>query len=177
MFTLETPTKARQTDIAVLSQKNRPVDSNPGVVLSFTAERPNTALTELSPRLRGNMYCKSAAAVDTQKDLEGVEPISDLPNLTEDGEHIGEFTWAYKQTGCTLTYDYGAGGASNIVLEDVTVEALHITCKEGGTTTWKWKCEIVDVDTKHFGTLAQLKNRDVSIMLAGPEVDQQQIED
>ena len=111
MFILEVATKARQTDMAVLSQKNRPVDSNPGVVLSFMADRPNTALTELSPSLRTKMYCKSAAAVDTQKDLDGVEPISDLPNLTDDGQHMGEFAWKYKQTGCTLTYDYGAGGA------------------------------------------------------------------
>ena len=58
----------------------------------------------------------------------------------------------------------------------MTVEALRLHCKEGGTTTWKWKCEIVDVDTKHFGTLAQFKNREVSILLAGPEVQQDSIE-
>jgi len=177
MFELETPTKAKQTDLEVLSQKNRPADSNPGVVLSFMADRPNSALVELAPRLRTNMYRKSAAAVDTQKNLDGVEPVSDLPNLTEEGEHMGEFKWAYKQTGCTLVYDYGAGGVSNIVLEDVTVEALHILCKEGGTTTWKWKCEINDVDVAVFGKLATFKNREVSILLHGPKVAQQDLDD
>lgn len=171
MFELEIPTKAKQTDLEVLSQKNRPADSNPGVVLSFMAERPNSALSELSGLLRSSMYCKDANAETTQKTLEGVEPISDLPNLTPIGEHIGRFTWAYKQTGCTLIYDYGTGGSSNIELKDVTVEALHITCKEGGTTTWQWKCEINDVDVAVFGKLATFKNREVSIQLIGPRVE------
>lgn len=171
MFELETPTKAKQTDLEVLSQKNRPADSNPGVVLSFMAERPNSALSELSGLLRSAMYCKNANAETTQKSLEGVEPISDFPNLTDLGEHIGRFTWAYKQTGCTLIYDYGTGGSSNITLKDVTVEALHITCKEGGTTTWQWKCEISDVDVGVFGKLATFKNREVSIQLIGPRVE------
>lgn len=178
MFELETATKAKQTDLEVLSQKNRPADSNPGVVLSFMAERPNSALSELSGHLRSAMYCKNAnAEASPQRGLEGVEPISDLPNLTDMGEHIGRFTWAYKQTGCTLTYDYGAGGASNIVLKDVTVEALHVTCKEGGTTTWQWKCEINDVDVAVFGKLATFKNREVSILLHGPTVEQGDIDD
>jgi hypothetical protein len=176
MFELETPTKAKQTDLEVLSQKNRPPDSNPGVVLSFMAERPNHALTELDGRLRAMLYGKSANAESSpQKALDGVEPVSDLPNLTPIGEHMGRFHWAYKQTGCTLTYDYGTGGASNIVLDDVVVEALQITCKEGGTTTWQWKCEIADVDVQIFGKLATFKNREVSLLLAGPDISQQDL--
>lgn len=175
MFELETPTKAKQTDLEVLSQKNRPPDSNPGVVLSFMAERPNSALTELDGRLRAMLYTKSEAATTKQPGLDGVEPVSDLPNLTPIGEHMGRFHWAYKQTGCTLTYDYGAGGASNIVLRDVVVEALQVTCKEGGTTTWQWKCEVADVDVQIFGKLATFKNREVSLLLAGPEIGQQDL--
>lgn len=176
MFILETPTKAKQTDLEVLSQKNRPPDSNPGVVLSFMAERPNNALTELDGNLRRMLYSKNANADTTpQKGLEGVEPISDLPNLTPIGERMGRFHWAYKQTGCTLTYDYGAGGSSNIVLRDVTVEALSVTPKEGGTTTWQWKCEVADVDVQIFGKLATFKNREVSLMLAGPDIEQREL--
>jgi len=176
MFELEVPTKAKQTDLEVLSQKNRPPDSNPGVVLSFMAERPNSALTELDGRLRTTMYCKNASSeASPQKTLDGVEPVSDLPNLTPIGEHMGRFHWAYKQTGCTLTYDYGAGGASNIVLRDVVVEALQVTCKEGGTTTWQWKCEVADVDVQIFGKLATFKNREVSLLLAGPDISQRDL--
>jgi hypothetical protein len=176
MFELEAPTKAKQTDLEVLSQKNRPPDSNPGVVLSFMAERPNSALTELDGRLRSMLYCKNASSeASPQKNLDGVEPVSDLPNLTPIGEHMGRFHWAYKQTGCTLTYDYGAGGASNIVLRDVVVESLQVTCKEGGTTTWQWKCEVADVDVQIFGKLATFKNREVSLLLAGPDVSQRDL--
>lgn len=176
MFELEVPTKAKQTDLEVLSQKNRPPDSNPGVVLSFMAERPNSALTELDGRLRSMLYCKNAnSEASPQKSLDGVEPVSDLPNLTPIGEHMGRFHWAYKQTGCTLTYDYGAGGASNIVLHDVVVESLQVTCKEGGTTTWQWKCEVADVDVQIFGKLATFKNREVSLLLAGPDISQRDL--
>jgi len=176
MFYLESSTKAKLTDIDVLSQKNRPPDSNPGVKLVFSAEMPNGALTMLDGYLLSALYTKQAGG-DAQGALDGVEPITDKPNLTKIGQRIGRFSWAGEQTGCELTFDFGLGGKSDIVLKDVKVDSLHITPKEGGTTTWSWACEINDVSEAEFGKLATFKSRDVQLLLALPDVDQQQIED
>jgi len=175
-FELPTATKCKLVDIDILSMKNRPPDSNPGVALAFTAELPNSALTMLDGFLRGMLYTKQAGG-DAQKGLDGVEPVSDLPNLTQIGQKIGRFSWLGEQTGCTLTFDFGLGGKSNIVLGDVKVDALHITPKEGGTTTWQWKCEINDVSEAEFGKIATFKSRDVQLLIALPDVEQQDLED
>lgn len=176
-FELPTATKCKLVDIDILSMKNRPPDSNPGVALAFTAELPNSALIMLDGFLRGMLYTKQANASDTQVALDGVEPVSDMPNLTKIGQSIGRFSWAGEQTGCTITFDFGLGGKSNIVLGDVKVDALHVTPKEGGTTTWQWKCEINDLDEAEFGKLATFKSRDVQLLIALPEVEQQDLDD
>jgi len=176
MFTLETATKAKLVDIDILSMKNRPPDSNPGVKLVFAAELPNSALSMLDGYLLGMLYTKQAGG-EAQSALDGVEPITDKPNLTKIGQSIGRFSWAGEQTGCELTFDFGLGGKSNIVLDDVKVDSLHITPKEGGTTTWSWACEINDVSEAEFGKLATFKSRDVQLLLAPPAVDQSSIED
>jgi len=175
-FELPTATKCKLVDIDILSMKNRPPDSNPGVALAFTAELPNSALIMLDGFLRGMLYTKQAGG-ETQKPLDGVEPVSDMPNLTQIGQSIGRFSWAGEQTGCTITFDFGLGGKSNIVLSDVKVDALHVTPKEGGTTTWQWKCEINDVSEAEFGKIATFKSRDVQLLLAPPQVEQQDIDD
>jgi DNA (cytosine-5)-methyltransferase 1 len=46
MFTLETTTKAKLLDLEVLSQKNRPPDSNPGVVGSDLADPISTITSQ-----------------------------------------------------------------------------------------------------------------------------------
>ncbi|WP_019652226.1 hypothetical protein [Variovorax atrisoli] len=175
MFYLESSTKAKLTDIDVLSQKNRPPDSNPGVKLGFSAEMPNGALSMLDGFLLGMLYTKQAAEQE-QQGLDGVEPITDRPNLTKIGQRIGRFSWGGEQTGCELTFDFGLGGKSDITLPDVKVDNLHITPKEGGTTTWTWTCEINDVGEAVFGKLATFKSRDVQLLLALPKVDQSEIE-
>lgn len=105
-----------------------------------------------------------------------MEPITDKPNLTKIGQKLGRFSWDGEQTGCTLTFDFGLGGKSDIVLGDVKVDSLHITPKEGGTTTWSWACEIADVREADFGKLATFKSRDVQLLLALPDVQQDSIE-
>lgn len=171
-FELTTSTKAKLTDIDVLSQKNRPPDSNPGVSLAFAAELPNHTLTMLDGFLRGMLYTKAASSESPkQTALDGVEPVSDLPNLTAIGRALGRFSWALEQTGCTLTFDFGLGGKSNIVLTDVKVDSIHGQAKEGGTVSLWWKCEINDVDEAVFGKLATFKSRDVQVLIAGPVVE------
>lgn len=64
MFALETMTKAKLSEVAVLSQKNREPGDNPGVALAFSMVVPNGHLSMFDGALRGFLYTKSAASSD-----------------------------------------------------------------------------------------------------------------
>ena len=168
-------TKTKITDVVVLSQKNREPNDNPGAALSFSLELSNHHLSYFDGSLKSFLYVKSAAssAGPKQKGLEGVEEISDMPNLTVAGSRIGKFHWDHDLSGYTLEIDHGMGGKSNLQIEDVSLSTFRIEPKEGGTVLLGFLAESQDVPEKTFGKLATLKNREVKITLTPPLVDQQ----
>jgi hypothetical protein len=172
-FELLESTAAKLHDVDVLSAKNRPPEANPGVSLAFSIELPNVALAMLDGFLRGALYTKAASTeTPPQQALDGVEQVSDLPNLTVMGRKIGKFGWDLELTGYTLTFDHGLGGRSNLVIEDCKLDAFNVVPKEGGTIILSLKAEANDVDEMVFGKLATLKSRAVQILLTPPTVEQ-----
>ena len=176
-FAIETLTKAKITDVVVLSQKNREPDQNPGAALTFSMELSNDALSYFDGSLKSFLYTKSAASsgAPAQRGLEGVEQISDMPNLTKTGIKIGKFHWNEELTGYELVIDHGMGGKSNLDIADAVVLNFRIEPKEGGTMVLGFLLESLDVPEKVFGKLATLKNREVQITLTAPEVKQEEI--
>ena len=172
MFELLTPTKSKLLDVSILSQKNRPEDANPGAALSFSMELPNTALTMFDSAMREAFYTSAETAGSAQQELDGVDEISDLPFLTPMGRHIGPVRWELTLTDYELTFDYGLGAASNLVLKECTVDDISFSLKEGGTVILKLKTESIDMTGADFGRLAALKSRDVHIMLKAPVIEQ-----
>lgn len=174
-FVLETLTKTKITDVMVLSQKNREPDQNPGAALSFSMELSNNALSYFDGSLKSFLYTKSAAssAAPAQQGLEGVEQVSDLPNLTRGGIKMGKFNWNEDLYGYELVIDHGMGGKSNLELADCIVSNFKVEPKEGGTILLGFLLESQDVPEKVFGKLATLKNREVQITLTAPEVKQE----
>lgn len=176
-FEILTLTKARVADVIVLSQKNRQPDDDPGAQLSLSMLLPNHDLVMFDGKLKSALYSKSAASsAPVQAGLEGVEPVSDLPNLSTIGKHLGKLHWDLDLTGYELTIDQGMGGASNIVIGDCVLSKFRIDPKEGGSVGIEFILESQDVPPAVFGKLATLKNRDVEILLTPPEVSQQDIE-
>jgi hypothetical protein len=175
MFSLPEFTKVKVLDVTVLSQKNRPAGANPGVRLNVQADLPNYILSEFDGSLRTALFTKSAAA-ETAKDkrqtLPGVEPISDLPNLTSMARHIKKVAWSDKLSGYDVEIDHGIGGKSNLKMGDATLENFRFAAKEGGTVAAWWSIEVVDVPK-----LTMLKSREVPVKLLEPEVTQGDIED
>lgn len=180
MFSLPEFTKVKVLDVTVLSQKNRPAGANPGVRLNVQADLPNYILSEFDGALRTALFTKSAAA-ETAKDkrqtLPGVEPISDLPNLTSIARHIRKVAWSEKLTGYDVEIDHGIGGKSNLKLGDAALENFRFAAKEGGTVAAWWSIEVVDVPKLTMGELTMLKSREVPMMLLEPEVLQQDLDD
>jgi len=177
MFELENFTKAKLTEVAVLSQKNREPDANPGCALSFSMELSNHFLAHFDGSLKHFLYAKSAATTTPkQKGLEGVDEISDTPNLTVAGSRIGKFHWDHDLMGYELAIDHGLGGASNLTIGDVQLSSFRIDPKEGGTIVLTFLAESNDVPEGVFGKLATLKNREVSIQLAPAEAAQSDLD-
>jgi hypothetical protein len=172
MFELETPTKARLADVLVLSQKNRQPDEDPGAKLSFEVKLTNDSLAGFDGALKSFLFWKSGAPV-VQASLEGVALVSDKPNLTVIGSHVGLMHWAQKFTGYELEIDLGLGGArSNLTITDCQLGNFRIRPEEGGSVFLKFDIESADVSAEAFGKLAKLKSREIPITLFGPEVAQ-----
>lgn len=178
-FEIDTATKARLSDVIVLSQKNRLPDENPGAKLSFEMDLPNRYLSCFDGLLLGFLFCKNAStsAQPKQGTLDGVEPVSDLPDLTTIGAKVGALNWEAEFTGYRLTVDQGLGGKlSNLEVDEGTISNIRIRPKNGGTFQLKCDFESPNVSETTFGRLAKLKSREIDITMTAPEVNQRDIE-
>jgi hypothetical protein len=171
MFELEIPTKAKLTDVEVLSQKNRKPEDNPGAKLSFEAQLANDWLSVLDGHLLGVLYTKHGnPAPQSQSQLDGVPVVSDLPNLTAVGQRMGTIHWDQKLTGYTMALQFGTGRKeSNIESSDCEVLNLRITPNEGGTIDVKFSIEAPNISDAQWGKLARLKGREVDVAALGPD--------
>jgi hypothetical protein len=178
-FELETPTSAKLVDVIVLSDKDRAPETNPGAGLDFAMTVGNDVLTMFDGFLRALLYTKNASSsAPAQGTLDGVAPVSDMPNLTEIGKKLGRFSWDLELTGYTLTCDRGLGGPkSNIELGDCKLTNWSFKGKEGGSVEVKFRAESPDVSAKLHGELALLKTREFPIQLVAPEVQQTDLEE
>lgn len=173
MFSLPTNTKAKLLDVVVLSQKNRQPDDNPGAKLVLQMSLTNDVLIEFDGSLRSFLFTRAASSPDPQAKLEGVPAVTDAPDLTGVGSHVGTLKWHQDMTGYALTVDFGMGGKRNLELGDCTLSKWRLTPKEGGTVVAKVNVDAPDVAEGAFGKLAKLKSREIEIKLTPPEVAQQ----
>ena len=179
-FEIDTATKARLSDVIVLSQKNRLPDENPGAKLSFEMDLPNRYLSCFDGLLLGFLFCKNASssAQPKQGTLDGVEPVSDLPDLTTIGAKVGALNWEAEFAGYRLIVEQGLGGVlSNLAVDEGTVSNIRIKPKPGGTFQLKCDFESPNVSEVTFGRLAKLKSREIDITITAPVADQRSIND
>ncbi len=179
-FELETATTAKITDVLVLADKDRAPDTDPGVGLDIVMNVGNDILTMFDGGLRSALYTKNANSNSEQKQgtLEGVQPVSDMPNLTTIGQRLGQFGWDAEFTGYDMVIDQGLGGkASNIEMADCVLSNFRFKPKEGGSVEMKFRVESPNASEKLHGRLAVLKTMERPIKLTAPEVVQQNVED
>jgi len=173
-FELPNWTQAKINNINVRSEKHGD-DFEPAVDLSISIEQPNSCLSEFHGALLSALYFKSAASVDQQAQLDGVEPVADMPNLRF--THLSyPLRWDYDRTGYSIEIDHGMGGKSNIKLSGCAVNNFQITPKEGGTVEIKFRVQYggEDLTEKTLGKLAMLAQHTVPILLLAPDTDGQQ---
>ena len=164
MFQLTSLTKTRCLDVRVLSQKDRKPDEQPGAQLLLQATLGVGVLAMFDGFLPGMLYRKPATA--KQGEIEGLESAE----LTEIGAHVKRLPWQYEQTGCRITIDYGRGGSSNIVLDDVKVHRVSLRPDQKGVVI-QWTADAPALNDTMRGKLTGLKSTDIQLTLVGPEVE------
>lgn len=163
-------TKGKVDAITILSEKSGQNNVIPAVDIGITVTLPNKSLGMISQTIRAFLYENTGKGTG---DLAGVQPVSDLPNLTDAAQRLGALNWEYEQTGCKLTVYSGATGHGDIKLKDCTVRKLKIDPKEGGSVDLTFHVYTTDVDEDTLGALAVLKSLERDIELEGPSLAQQ----
>lgn len=164
--------KATIVAIEILSLKMGQVDVQPAVCLSLKVSLPNGKLSMLDATLRDFLYENNTPAA--QAVLDGVDVVSDKPNLTPAAMALGALHWEYKQTGCTLIIYSGVSGHGDIRLKDGEVRKLKLDAKEGGTVDHYFQFYTADVDAETIGELGILKSLERDIEMTAPEIISQQ---
>lgn len=167
MFTLDTLTKTKVLDTRILSSKDRKPDEPPGAQLLLQATLGVGVLAMFDGFLPGMLYGKAKGK--PQGELGGME----TAELTSIGEHVKRLPWVYEQTGCELLIDLGIGGKSNLVLSDCKVHRISMRPEQKGVVL-QWTVDVPGLNDATRGKLTGLKSTEISIMMSGPEADEDQ---
>lgn len=171
-------TKGKLLAVAPQTKKMGQKDLQPAVKVRIRAMVANSALEMIYPGLRQFFYETSNQAATEQKTLEGIQVVTDMPQLKPIGELIPSFRPPkLQQTGCRLSLDYGTGGSANIVLGGAIVDKFKIDFQDGGMTPIEFDVFSTDVDHDTFGVLSMLVNHDIEFELTAPEIVQQDLQD
>lgn len=177
-FELIGKTKATLQSIEILSLKMGQTDTKPAVALSFKVTRSNDALNMLDPALRPLLFTKGNPNKADQATLDGVQPVSDLNQLTDVAQRMGTIAWDDEQTGSALVLYHGIGKKPKMILRDATLKKLKFDNLEGGAVDFFFQVHSADVDAEVIGELGVLKSHDIDIEFTAPElVTQKQIGD
>lgn len=174
-FELIGKTAATITAIDILCLKLGQTDVQPAVCLSIKVALPNTKLAMLDPTLQRFLYEKDGPASPNTNTLAGIEPVSDLPDLTAAAKALGAIGWEYEQTGCKLKIYSGASGHANLTLKDGTVRKMKLDPAQGGTVEHNFQFyTAAGVDAEMIGELGIMKSLERDIELTAPEIISQQ---
>lgn len=158
------------TNVNPRSERHGPEELHPAVDIHISLTTGNNILSSLDGKLLDALYTKNANADQGgQQNLDGVEEVSNLPNLKF--PLMGALKWKKDLIGYTLTVQHGVG--SDIVLTGCKVNNFTIAPKEGGSVDLKFRIQSSDgLDERTLGKLGLLVQNEVDVMLLAPEATQ-----
>ena len=165
-------TKGKVTKVGGFTIKLGQKDTRPAAQLRIMATVSNAILDKFAPGMREFLFEKAKGSEKAQKQLEGVEVVSDLPILREPGAKLGALHWEDEQTGCTFTVDRAI---DPIVLRDCKVNKFKIVSKDGGTVQVFYTLTSGELDPETAGQVLLMNQQDILFELAAPQVVQQEI--
>lgn len=160
MFQLDTK-MVRITSINIRKEKDDEGDEHTACDIGISAPMENDVLDHFNPQLKPAFY-----SVDEQQDL-----VSDdrLPNLKFD---FPRFPWKGSLEGYTFVGHTGAGGPSEINLNDAVINKVFFLLKDKAAVDMDY---IVRARTNpsDVGKLGELLNTEVQISLIPPDEKKQ----
>lgn len=173
-FEFAKPTKSKLSSVNVRSEKHGK-ELVPAVDMKITVDSSNSILDKFHPDLKSSFYFKAEVADDEQDELDGIDPVTDMPNLRF-AKLEGPFKYETTGAGYGLEIDFGLGGDSNLRFHNVEVNNFAFACKEGGTVEVSFRAQVVNPDESLIGKLATLVQHEIDIVLTAPEVTQEDVE-
>lgn len=158
-------TPAKMTKVQPFVIKLGQKDKRPAAQLRVMATVPNHILNTFAPGMREFLFEKAKGSDKVQKQLEGVEVVSELPNLREPGVKMGAIHWEDEQTGCTLTIDRAI---EPIRLADGKANKFKIVPKDGGSVQVFFTYTTAEIDQETAGLLMLMHQADILIELTVP---------
>ena len=179
MFQLPEPTSGKLKKAEDKAIKIGQKDLRAAALITLEHTLPNTALEMFDGNLRQIFYGPGSPGEKglKQAKFDGMDLVQDRPALTATGQALATLNWGKEQTGCTLTIDQGTGGErSNLTLKDGTVKDTTVSLLEGGAVKvrYKYHAPIDHLTAAQVGQLHLLHQRDVKVVLLGPQVDDNQ---
>lgn len=165
-FELLQLTKCKLSSVNVRSEKHGP-ELVPAVDLKLSIDASNDILDKFHPDLKQSLFFKALEDDGAQGELDGVDPVTTLPNLRF-SRLEGPLKWNATGAGYALMIDYGLGGSSNLDLYGCEINNFSFSPKEGGTVEVKFRVQISEIEEHIIGKLATLCEHDVHITLTAP---------
>jgi len=159
-------TKGKVTKVLGFTIKMGQKDTRPAAQMRVMATVPNSILDKFSPGMREFLFEKAKTSEKTQKQLEGIEVVSDLPNLREPGVKLGALHWEDEQTGCTFIVDRAI---DPLKLGDCKVNKFKIAPKDGGSVQVFFTLTTGEIDQETAGQLLLLNQTEIVFELTAPE--------
>lgn len=164
-FQIEDFKNVKMTNMNTRTEKHG-VESVPAVDLNFSMDASNDVLSYFDGALLSAMYKRDEVDPE-QEQLEGVEAVSNLPNLRF--PKMAPIKWDWKGAGYALCIDYGLGAERGISLDGLEVGKFVLDLKEGGTVEVKFQVQCSKGLTEAIiGKLAMMIGQEVSISLTPP---------
>lgn len=143
----------------------------PGSNIEFEIKTTNEILVALGSQLRNSLYWKSEGTPLDQGSLDGIEPVSDVPNL-RNPKLGGPLRLQHEFAGYTVRVSSGIGASKPIEIDSVELNKIRIWPQEGGTVRVMFRCQ-GHPDEKACGKLAHWVGKAVDLTLIPPAPDAQ----
>lgn len=170
MLELLEPTTVKLANVQTRVEKHGDEDCL-AIDLSIIWNTNNRALTGIQKQLRNALFCdlrQEEGGDQAEMDL----PVDEMPNVRVPGMDY-PVKLDFQQVGARVEVAYGIDDTTAIVLQLCKVHKFRITPIEGGSAEVKFAVSSsADIDDHIIGTLSILQQRDISLKLNMPDIEQ-----
>lgn len=140
----------------------------PSVRLDVSMLIANTVLDQIWPGLRQRFY-DAASGEEVQRELDGVEPLSDTPLLRF--ANMKPIRFKDQLSGYRAAFDLGIGRRESAVeLTSCTLDKFEADMRQGGAVALRFRISSEGLKEREIGKLGILVDCDTGLILEPPAV-------